>query len=97
MSKNFKKNPAEMFMDIPNEPIKGQIHTDDLDDLNGVSLTPPPGHKLNRLFIETRSKRVQILVQPSVSERIKKLAERTGESMNELYNRAISEYLEREE
>jgi len=57
--------------------------------------TPPAGYKLNPEYIETKSKRVQILIQPSLHEAIKAKAEEEGISTNEAINQAIKEYVER--
>lgn len=56
---------------------------------------PPKGYKFNPEFIEVKSKRVQLLLQPSVVDAIKELAEEKGLSMNETINEAIKEYLKR--
>lgn len=56
----------------------------------------PEGYKLNPEFIEVKSKRVQLLLQPSIVEALKALAKEKGLSMNETANEAIKEYLERE-
>ena len=42
---------------------------------------------------ETRSKRVQLLVTPSMFDALKALSAETGLSVNEIINVALSEYL----
>lgn len=42
---------------------------------------------------ETRSKRMQILVTPSMFDALKRMSEVTGRSVNDLVNRALTEYL----
>lgn len=54
---------------------------------------PPAGYKRNPEFIEMRSKRFQLLTQPSVYDAVKARAEADGVSMGEVINRAIAEYL----
>lgn len=54
----------------------------------------PKGYKLNPAFIEVKSKRVQILLQPSVLDAIKAMAKEEKLSQNEIINRAIYAYLE---
>ena len=49
--------------------------------------------KLNPLYIETKSKRTQILIQPSLHKRAKQAAAKSKISVNELFNRALEEYL----
>ena len=57
----------------------------------------PEGYKVKPEFIETKSKRVQLLLQPSTVEAIKSLASKKGLSMNEAINEAIQEYLHKED
>lgn len=42
---------------------------------------------------ETKSKRLQLLVTPSMYEALKKLSEGTGLSVNAIVNEALDEYL----
>jgi hypothetical protein len=92
---NFKKdNPALSFITPLEEEAKVQEET---------KATPikknaiPEGYKANPEYIETKSKRVQLLLQPSTVGSIKKLATKKGISMNEAINEAIQEYLSKEE
>lgn len=62
----------------------------------GSSQKPPKGYKLNPMYVETKSKRMQLLVQPSVYESLKSLAKEKSISVNEIANVALREYLERE-
>lgn len=55
----------------------------------------PAGYKLNPMYVETKSKRVQLLMQPSIAEAIKALAHDKGISMNEAIAEAVKEYIER--
>lgn len=95
--KNFKRNnPAEAFITIPEtEPIREDAQRETQSKLTGTRKAPE-GYKLNPEFIEVKSKRVQLLLQPSIVEALKALAKKKGLSMNETANEAIKEYLERE-
>lgn len=53
---------------------------------------PRRGYKPNPEYIETKSKRVQLLVQPSVYEAVKAKAKGLGISINEAINEALREY-----
>jgi len=44
----------------------------------------PEGYKVNPLFVEIKSKRVNVLMQPSLHEKLKKLAKANNLSVNEL-------------
>ncbi len=94
-SKSFKSgdNPAMNF--ISKETIEA------VDGKTAEATTPtgrakaPEGYKPNPEYIETKSKRVQLLVQPSVYEAVKAKAKKLGVSTNEAINEALLEYVER--
>lgn len=44
---------------------------------------------------ETKSKRIQILVTPTMFDSLKSLKDRTGLSVNEIINLALEEYLKK--
>lgn len=90
--KDFKvNNPALSF-------ISAADHTEEAKQTEAADtkkLVAPEGYKVNPMFIEVKSKRVQLILQPSVVSAIKELAKKKGLSMNETINEAIQEYLER--
>lgn len=49
----------------------------------------PAGYKVNPLFIEKRSKRLQLLVQPSLYDQIKDRAEAERCSVNDWIHRVL--------
>ena len=51
----------------------------------------PEGYKINPKYIETKSKRVQMLIQPSLHEKAKAVSNDLGISLNDFINRAIQE------
>lgn len=55
----------------------------------------PAGYKPNPEYIEKRTRRVQMLIQPSLYDLLKAKAEAEGISTNEAINKAIEEYIER--
>ena len=55
----------------------------------------PDGYKANPLYIETRSRRAQIMLQPSIYNRAKAAADQQGISFNEFVNNAIENELNR--
>jgi len=86
--KDFKQNnPALNFISSQEEPVSKEE----------LPAKAPEGYKINPLYIETKSKRVNLLMQPSVVDRMKKLSQERGISLNEAINEAVREYLEREE
>lgn len=85
--KDFKKNAAELF-----------INTDAAEDLTQApekteGYAIPKGYRLAK---EYKSERMQLLVRPTTKDTIKKLAAAEGLSMNDLVNRILDEYAERQ-
>lgn len=52
---------------------------------------PPKGYKLNPLYVETKSKRVQLVLQPSLYDSLKAASLEAGLSFNEYCHRVLSE------
>lgn len=88
--KTFQKeiNPALHFID---EQGKGEEKRPLKEE------AVPEGYKLNPQYVETKSKRVHLLLQPSVHSRIKALAEKDNISVNEEITNAILKMLEERE
>ena len=86
--KSFKAelNPAMQFISTPAEETttgarEGAASTKDA----------PEGYKVNPLYIEKRSKRLQLLVQPSLYDKIKAQADAEGCSVNDLIHRVLED------
>lgn len=83
VKKTFKDaitNPAMNFITQPEEaPEKEQT----------PSSKPPVGYKLNRDLIETKSRRLQLMIQPSLYEKVKAKAEAESSSVNDWIHRAL--------
>lgn len=89
--KDFKgDNPALTFITVPEEQQEDTAETTSTPELPEK---PPKGYKLDPRYIETKSKRVQLLMQPSIVATAKKYATTQGLSMNELVALALKEYL----
>lgn len=82
--KDFKKNPAELFISTAEEPQAAPAQ-------EGAFI--PKGYKLVK---EPKSARLQLLVRPLTKEGIKRAAEAQGLSMNDLINQILDEYIERQ-
>lgn len=75
------ENPAEMFITPTAAKPQGE--------------QPPQGFKPNPEYIETRSKRVQLLMQPSLYKQLKARAKREKRSVNDLIHSILEEHAER--
>lgn len=77
--KTFKNelNPALQFISTSaNEENQKQ------ESQNIISIPVPM--KRNPLYIETKSKRIQLLIQPSLYSKLKEISEQKGTSLNDL-------------
>lgn len=50
---------------------------------------PPEGYKRNPLYVETKSRRLQLVLQPSLYERVKACASVAGLSVNEYIHQIL--------
>lgn len=63
---------------------------------NTLNKKSPKLYKRNPEYIEIKSRRVQLVLQPTVVDALKELAKEKDLSMNETANEAILAYLEKE-
>lgn len=98
--KSFKDsiNPAMSF--ISQESIdraEGETPTTEETTVKAKrTAKAPEGYKLNPLYIETKSERLQLLVQPSLKAKLKEKAKQEGTSVNDLVHSILEEALTEE-
>lgn len=94
--KSFRReDPTMDFISTPSTQPKKRTASEAKSSSRGKKTgSAPEGYKLNPEFIETKSRRVQALVQPSVYEAVKAKAEALGISTNEAINEAMRQYAE---
>ncbi len=63
---------------------------------HGSKLEPPEGYKLNPQFIEKRTRRLQLVLQPSLYEKVRARAQESGISVNEYIHSVLEEAIEKE-
>lgn len=85
--KSFKDNSETAALFI-SEPAAAQPTTG--------TITAPQGYKVNHAVIETKSKRVQLLMQPSLHTRLKEAAAAQGISFNDYVHKALERAVEQE-
>ena len=86
--KTFKNelNPALQFIsDSSKEKNQAQ-------ESQNISTDIPVPMKRNPLYIETKSKRMQILIQPSLHSKLKAIADQKGTSLNNLIHMILEQY-----
>ncbi len=97
-----QKNPALAFISAQ-EPESGteakEPHKADTasSTVKMKATDAPEGFKANPLFVETKSRRMQLLVQPSLYEAIKARATAEGLSVNELVHTLLEDAVGRKE
>ena len=79
--KSFKDNPALQFISTTEEEPLTAATTE----------KPPKGYKVNPLYVETKSRRLQLILQPSLYARVKAQAKAEGISVNECCHRILDE------
>ncbi len=85
--KSFSSSiPAAMFISEPAEPTTEPQANKEI----------PAGYRVNYGLVETKSKRVQLLMQPSLHARIKAAAAAQGLSFNDFVHRELEKALDKE-
>lgn len=87
--KSFKGNPALNFITTPEPELEDE--SIDVDAILRELDTPPAGYKINPAFVETKSRRLQLVLQPSLYERVKKAAQNANLSVNEYVHRILDQ------
>lgn len=85
--KTFKNDPNALFISGSDEAPEATAESAAAQDL-------PIGYKIAK---ESKTRRLQLLIRPSVYTALKQLSEERGISFNELVNRVFEEYLEKVE
>lgn len=83
------------------EPPKASFHVQKTDEPAQESTkanapvsnsnTPPAGYKMNPMYVETKSRRLQLVLQPSLYDRVKKAAQNSGLSVNEYVHQILDQ------
>ena len=93
--KTFKEsmeNPAELFLSKPAiTPAEAEAVA-----VQGTPAKAPEGYHINPIYIENKSKRLQLLVKPSTVEKLKARATAEGTSVNDIVNTILEEALREE-
>lgn len=103
MKKSFKDNPAMQFLSGADvEPVEIEIpdfSTEEDDNIPVIDIPPEPapeGFKINPMYIEKKSRRLQMLMQPSLHAKVKKAADSASMSVNDYIHKVLEEHLKGE-
>lgn len=86
--KKIIASPIEAYF---GEDTLNQTETAAPDEKTTAQDTVPDGYKLNPLFIEKRTKRLQLVLQPSLYDRIREKSAAEGISINEYCHRVLED------
>lgn len=85
--KSFKEgieNPAMQFISL--EPEQAYRRGSDEEAI-------PEGYKLDPKYVEKKTRRVQLLLKPSIYDKAKSTAEAQGKSLNDFINNLLEKEL----
>ena len=69
-----------------------QLHSDQ-EIVTAKTSKVPKGYKLNSLYIETKTKKLQLLARPSTIKEVQRIAKKNKVSTNEMINRILEDYI----
>lgn len=90
--KSFKAalNPAAQFISIPETQ---EEPTPSAAPERLKASAAPEGYKVNPAYIEKKTRRLQLLMRPSLYDRVKARAEAEGQSVNEMIDTLLEDAL----
>lgn len=86
-------NPAEQFITMPANDTPQATTEPAQVDTTTPAAPPPAGYKMDPRYVETKSRRVQMLIQPSLHDRIKARAKAERRSVNDMMHLLLEEAL----
>ena len=84
--KSFKDNPALQFISAAEEAVGEEPKPAARPAAGG----PPAGYKVNPVYLETKTRRLQLVLQPSLYKRVKAKAKEEKLSLNEYVHRILA-------
>ena len=89
--KSFKDNPALQFISAPETEESAEPVMQPSKESPSVQKpeAPPAGYKIDHRYVETKSRRLQLVLQPSLYERVKKAASEQHISVNEYVHQIL--------
>ncbi len=89
--KSFKDNPALQFI----SSISAEQELEQVQEAERITESrtapAPEGYKLNPLYVEKKSRRLQLVLQPSLYEKVKAASKDKGMSVNDYIHKLLEE------
>lgn len=98
--KTFNKPNIEVAPEMSffsEETIKAVDKVEDTEPTTiptGAKREAPEGYKVNPIYVEKRTKRVQLVLQPSLYDKVKQMADKQGVSLNDFCHKVLEEATE---
>ena len=97
-------NPALQFISKPEEtkeePKKESKPVEPVKEKTEpaavIQTDAPEGYKVNPYYIEKKTRRLQLLMQPSLHAKVKEAADADGVSVNDFIHKVLENYLKGE-
>lgn len=94
MKKSFKDNPALHFITTKETDLEAEPAADQPQQRPQEAARPPAGYKVDPRYIEKKTTRLQLVLQPSLMERVRAAAKASGLSVNEYCHQALTKATE---
>ncbi len=94
--KTFINNPALQFLST-SQVEETETQNNNIVREENENEYPQSQYKLNPLYIEKKTRRVQLLMQPSIHAKAVEQAKKEGISLNEFIHKAIEDKIFRKE
>jgi hypothetical protein len=91
--KSFRDSAMRYITPMSEEPVAESQLAAGKEPVNEAPLLIPM--KPNPAYIETKSRRVQLLLQPTLHKKLKGMANAKGKSFNELVHSILAEHISR--
>lgn len=88
--KSFTSNPALQFISEADTEQEAE-QTQPVLEAEELQEKPPKGYKLNPVYLEVKSQRLQLVMRPSLVKKVKKAAKKQKLSVNEYVHRVLEE------
>lgn len=92
MASDIQKEVKADEMQIEKTAEGEQLHSDQ-EIVTAKMSKVPKGYKLNSLYIETKTKKLQLLARPSTIKEVQRIAKKNKVSTNEMINRILEDYI----
>lgn len=93
--KSFKDNPALQFISAAQPAKPAEMFAPEAPQVQPEE-GPGEGYKVNPLYVEKKTRRLQLVLRPSLYSRVKRQAQAQGISLNEYVCRALEQAARKE-